>query len=70
MAKPAVGENVSCGVFDALRVKIRDEGTVKNKAVYLALGVSAEGVRDVLSLTTISGAVTLLVGLEIPKLSK
>jgi putative transposase len=22
--------------FDALRVKIRDEGTVKNKAVYLA----------------------------------
>ena len=25
--------------FDALRVKIRDEGTVRNKAVYLALGV-------------------------------
>jgi len=24
--------------FDALRLKIRDEGTVKNKAVYLALG--------------------------------
>jgi len=23
--------------FDALQVKIRDEGTVKNKAVYLAL---------------------------------
>ena len=22
--------------FDALRIKIRDEGTVKNKAVYLA----------------------------------
>ena len=36
--------------FDALRVKIRDEGTVKNKAVYLALGVSAEGVRDVLGI--------------------
>jgi len=34
--------------FDALRVKIRDEGTVKNKAVYLALGVSADGTRDVL----------------------
>ena len=27
--------------FDALRVKIRDEGTVRNKAVYLALGVRA-----------------------------
>ena len=27
--------------FDALRVKIRDEGTVRNKAVYLALGVKA-----------------------------
>jgi transposase-like protein len=25
-------------IFDALRVKIRDEGTVRNKAVYLALG--------------------------------
>lgn len=34
--------------FDALRVKIRDEGVVKNKAVYFALGVDAEGKRDVL----------------------
>ena len=25
--------------FDALSVKIRDEGTVRNKAVYIALGV-------------------------------
>lgn len=25
-------------IFDALRVKIRDEGAVRNKAVYLALG--------------------------------
>jgi putative transposase len=29
--------------FDALRVKIRDEGTVKNKAVYLAIGVRCSG---------------------------
>lgn len=36
--------------FDALRVKIRDEGTVKNKAVYLALGLAADGTRDVLGL--------------------
>jgi transposase-like protein len=36
--------------FDALRVKIRDEGTVKNKAVYLALGVGADGNRDVLGI--------------------
>jgi len=28
--------------FDALRVKIGDEGTVKNKAVYLALGLWVE----------------------------
>ena len=27
--------------FDALRVKIRDEGLVRNKAVYIALGVQA-----------------------------
>lgn len=36
--------------FDALRVKIRDEGVVKNKAVYLALGVAANGSKDVLGL--------------------
>jgi transposase-like protein len=36
--------------FDALRVKIRSEGTVKNQAVYLALGVAADGTRDVLGL--------------------
>lgn len=36
--------------FDALRVKIRDEGTVKNKAVYLALGIAADGTKDVLGL--------------------
>ena len=36
--------------FDALRVKIRDDGGVSNKAVYLALGVQADGQRDVLGL--------------------
>lgn len=36
--------------FDALRVKIRDEGTVRNKAVYLALGMAAEGTREVLGI--------------------
>ncbi len=30
-------------IFDALRVNIRDEGTVRNKAVYLALGFTLEG---------------------------
>jgi len=30
--------------FDALRVRIRDEGTVKNKAVYLALGVPSHAI--------------------------
>jgi len=37
-------------IFDALRVKIRDEGVVKNKAVYLALGITIEGHKDVLGL--------------------
>lgn len=36
--------------FDALRLKIRDEGTVKNKAVYLALGIKADGKKEVLGL--------------------
>ena len=34
--------------FDALRVKIRDEGVVRSKAVYLALAVLADGTRDIL----------------------
>ena len=36
--------------FDALRVKIRDEGLVRNKAVYIALGVRADGGKEVLGL--------------------
>jgi putative transposase len=36
--------------FDALRVKMRDEGAVRNKAVYLAIGVSPEGRKDVLGI--------------------
>ncbi len=36
--------------LDALRLKIRDEGSVKNKAVYLALGIRADGRKEVLGL--------------------
>lgn len=36
--------------FDALRVKIRDEAVVRNKAVYLALGVLPDGTREVLGI--------------------
>jgi putative transposase len=36
--------------FDALRVKIHDEGLVRNKAVYVALGVTPEGTKDILGL--------------------
>lgn len=36
--------------FDALRVKIREEGLVRNKAIYLALGVLPDGTRDILGI--------------------
>lgn len=36
--------------FDALRVKIRDEGLVRNKAVHIALGVRADGAEEILGL--------------------
>ena len=36
--------------FDALRVKVRAEGTVRNKAVYIALGVRADGRKEILGL--------------------
>ena len=39
-------------IFDALRVKIRDKDSriVRNKAVYLALGITGDGTREVLGL--------------------
>ena len=36
--------------FDALRVKMRDEGVVRSKAVYLALAVLPDGTRDILGI--------------------
>jgi len=36
--------------FDALRVKIRDEATVRSKAIYLALAVRPDGAREILGL--------------------
>ena len=36
--------------FDALRLKIREDGVVRNKAIYLALGVLPDGTRDILGL--------------------
>src|SRR5271166_4720625 len=40
--------------FDAIRVKVRDEGVVRNKAVYLALAVTADGRKVVLGLCRFS----------------
>ena len=36
--------------FDALRVKTREDNVVRNKAVYLALGVRRDGTREILGL--------------------
>ena len=36
--------------FDALRVKIREDAVVRSKAVYLALGILADGSKDILGL--------------------
>ena len=36
--------------FAALRVKIREDAVVRNKAIYLALGVLPDGTRDILGL--------------------
>ena len=36
--------------LDAIRVKIRDEGFVRNKAVHIALGIQPDGTREVLGL--------------------
>jgi putative transposase len=37
-------------LLDAIRVKIRDEGLVRNKAIHVAIGVRADGAKEVLGL--------------------
>jgi putative transposase len=50
-SKPLRGSAPKPLVFlDAIRVKVRDEGTVRNKAVYVALGVRPDGTKEVLGL--------------------
>src|SRR3954447_11713984 len=36
--------------FDAIRVKVRDEGFVRNKAIYIALGVLPDGTKEILGI--------------------
>ncbi len=36
--------------FDAIRVKIRDEGFVRNKAVYIALAILPDGTKEILGI--------------------
>lgn len=36
--------------FDALFVKVRDEGTVRTKAIYLAIGIAMDGTKEILGL--------------------
>jgi putative transposase len=50
VAKPAARSVYPVIFFDALRVKIRDEGLVKNKAVYVALAFNTDGEKEVLGL--------------------
>ena len=38
--------------LDAIRVKVRQDGRVINKAVYLAIGVNLDGLKEVLGLWT------------------
>ncbi|ESZ05511.1 hypothetical protein X735_32225 [Mesorhizobium sp. L2C085B000] len=36
--------------FDAIRVKVRDEGFVRNKAIYIALGILPDGGKETLGI--------------------
>ena len=50
MAEPAAGACYPLVFFDAIRVKIRDEGFVRNKAVYIALGIRPDGTKEILGI--------------------
>ena len=36
--------------FDAIRVKVRDEGFVRNNAIYIALGILPDGTKEILGI--------------------
>jgi putative transposase len=36
--------------LDALQVKVKDQGRVSNKAIYLAIGVNMSGIKEVLGM--------------------
>jgi putative transposase len=50
MAEPAAGSGLSRGVLRRAAGQDRDEGLVKNKAVYVALAYNSDGEKDVLGL--------------------
>src|ERR1700745_540514 len=50
MAEPAAGSGLSRGVLRRAAGQDRDEGLVKNKAVYVALACNSDGEKDVLGL--------------------
>ena len=50
MAKRPLDASYPLVFFDALRVEIRDDGFVRNKAVYIALGIMPDGSKDILGL--------------------
>ena len=53
-APESVGTPKSLSLLDplenAIRVKIREEGFVRNKAVYIALGILADGTKEILGI--------------------
>ena len=50
MAEQAAGCGYPLVFFDAIRVKIRDEGFVRNKAIYIALGILPDGTKEILGI--------------------
>src|SRR3954447_17325750 len=52
LAGQTAGSGLCNLVLDALVVKMREEGTVQNLAVYVAIGINMEGHKEVLGLWT------------------
>ncbi len=50
MAKPTVGCAVSYCLSDCIVVKVRHNGSVINKAIFLALGINTEGQKELLGM--------------------
>ncbi|WP_202950017.1 transposase [Desulfitobacterium dichloroeliminans] len=48
MAEPSVDADLRHGLLDAIHYKVKQDGMIVNKAIYMVIGIDMDGQKDVL----------------------